>query len=55
LWEVVENEYQQMEHNLHLTLWLIQKFQNLIMEERDYVDLLSKMKVLDEQILKTTK
>jgi hypothetical protein len=25
------------------------------MEERDYVDLLSKFKVLDKQILKTTK
>ncbi len=44
-----------MEHNLHSTLWFVVNSRKLTMEEREYVDLLSKLKVLDEQILEPTK
>ncbi len=44
-----------MEHNLHSNLWLVQNSQKFTMEEREYVDLLSKLKVLDKKILGTTK
>ncbi len=54
-WEATEQEYQWVEHNLHLDLWLVQNSQKRTMEEREYVDLLSKLKVLNEQILETTK
>jgi hypothetical protein len=55
LWEVAEQEYQRVEHNLHSTLWFVQNSWKLTMEEREYVDLLSKLKIFDEQILEITK